>query len=319
MRYYDERVQASRNFAIKVWNASRFIMMNLGDEAPAEPAAEELQTADRWILSKVNRLAAEVTENLDKYELGIALQKVYDFIWEEFCDWYIEMVKPRLWDKEDRTRNAALWTLKKVLSESLKLLHPFMPFVTEEIYCNLNEDEESIMISPWPVLEKNYEFPDEETEVEEVKEAVRAIRAVRTSMNVAPGRKAAVYVVSESERIRKNFLHSENFFSMLARASEVHVQSDKAGIADDAVSAVIPGANLYIPFSDLVEIDKELERLGKEENRLEGEIRRSNGMLKNEKFLAKAPAAKVEEEKKKLEKYEQMMAQVKEQIAHLKK
>ena len=319
MRYYDERVQASRNFANKVWNASRFIMMNLGDEAPAEPAAEELQTADRWILSKVNRLAAEVTENLDKYELGIALQKVYDFIWEEFCDWYIEMVKPRLWDKEDRTRNAALWTLKKVLSESLKLLHPFMPFVTEEIYCNLNEDEESIMISPWPVPEKNYEFPDEEAEVEEVKEAVRAIRAVRTSMNVAPGRKAAVYVVSESERIRKNFLHSENFFSMLARASEVHVQSDKAGIADDAVSAVIPGANLYIPFSDLVEIGKELERLGKEEKRLEGEIRRSNGMLKNEKFLAKAPAAKVEEEKKKLEKYEQMMAQVKEQIAHLKK
>ncbi|MBR7058435.1 MAG: valine--tRNA ligase [Stomatobaculum sp.] len=322
MRFYWERVEASRNFANKVWNASRFIMMNLGESAPAEPAeltgnagsGGTLQAADKWILSKCNDLAKEVTENLDKYELGIALQKVYDFIWEEFCDWYIEMVKPRLWDKEDPTRDAALWTLKEVLSRSLKLLHPFLPFVTEEIYCNLNEEEETIMTSAWPVYEEKYAFPAEEIQVEEVKAAVRAIRAVRTSMNVAPGRQAAVYVVSADESIRKNFEDSRAFFAMLARASEVHIQADKTGIAEDAVPAVIPGANIFIPFADLVDADKELERLSKEEERLNGEIRRSNGMLKNEKFLAKAPEAKVAAEKEKLAKYEQMLKQVQEQL-----
>ena len=289
-------------------------MMNLGEKAPAEPDAAALQASDKWILSKCNDLAKEVTENLDKYELGIALQKVYDFIWEEFCDWYIEMVKPRLWDKEDPTREAALWTLKEVLSRSLKLLHPFLPFVTEEIYCNLNEEEETIMTSPWPVFEEKYSFPAEETQVEEVKAAVRAIRAVRTSMNVAPGRQAAVYVVSADESIRKNFEDSRAFFAMLARASEVHIQADKTGIAEDAVPAVIPGANIFIPFADLVDAEKELERLSKEEERLNGEIRRSNGMLKNEKFLAKAPEAKVAAEKEKLAKYEQMLKQVQEQL-----
>ena len=315
MRFYMERVEASRNFANKVWNASRFIMMNLEKaEVPETISLDELTGADRWILSRVNTLAKDVTENLDKYELGIAVQKVYDFIWEEFCDWYIEMVKPRLWDKEDPTRDAALWTLKEVLSRSLKLLHPFLPFVTEEIYCNLNEEEETIMTSAWPVYEEKYAFPAEEIQVEEVKAAVRAIRAVRTSMNVAPGRQAAVYVVSADESIRKNFEDSRAFFAMLARASEVHIQADKTGIAEDAVPAVIPGANIFIPFADLVDADKELERLSKEEERLNGEIRRSNGMLKNEKFLAKAPEAKVAAEKEKLAKYEQMLKQVQEQL-----
>jgi len=319
MRFYWERVEASRNFANKVWNASRFIMMNLGEEAPAEPSAEALTAADRWILSKCNDLVKEVTENLDKYELGIALQKVYDFIWEEFCDWYIEMVKPRLWDKEDATREAALWTLKTVLSRSLKLLHPFLPFVTEEIYMNLNEDEESIMISPWPVYEERFAFDAEEREVEAIKEAVRAIRAVRTSMNVAPGRQAAVYVVSEDGELLQSFARAKDFFSMLARASEVYLQKDKAGIGDDAVSCVIPGANIYIPFADLVDVDKELARLTKEQERLEGEIRRSGGMLSNERFVKKAPEAKVAAEREKLAKYEQMLRQVEEQLARLRK
>lgn len=319
MRFYWERVEASRNFANKVWNASRFIMMNLGEKAPERPAAETLTAADRWILSKCNALAAEVTENLDKYELGIALQKIYDFIWEEFCDWYIEMVKPRLWDKEDTSRDAALWTLKEVLSRSLKLLHPFLPFITEEIYCTLNENEESIMVASWPRSEDSLSFPEDEREVESVKEAVRAIRAVRSSMNVSPGRQAAVYVVSEDTGIRANFARAESFFAMLARASRVHIQADHTGIAEDAVSAVIPGANLYIPFADLVDTEKELLRLAKEEERLNSEIQRSNGMLKNQRFLDKAPAEKVEVEREKLKKYEQMLQQLREQMAHLKK
>jgi len=319
MRFYWERVEASRNFGNKVWNASRFIMMNLGEKAPEKPDRKLLTMPDRWILSKCNGLVKEVTENLDKYELGIALGKVYDFIWEEFCDWYIEMVKPRLWNKEDTSRDAALWTLKTVLSTSLKLLHPFMPFITEEIYCNLNEDEESIMISSWPVYSAEYDFAEEERETEILKEAVRAIRNVRTTMNVPPSKKAAVYVVSADADLLSVFEHSEVFFGMLAYASSIHLQNDKTGIAADAVSAVIPGANIYMPFADLVDIGKELERLTKEESRLNGEIKRSEGMLKNEKFLNRAPAEKVKEEQEKLKKYEQMLSQVKEQISHLKK
>jgi valyl-tRNA synthetase len=319
MRFYWERVEASRNFGNKVWNASRFIMMNLGEKAPEKPERKSLTMPDRWILSKCNGLVKEVTENLDKYELGIALGKVYDFIWEEFCDWYIEMVKPRLWNKEDISRDAALWTLKTVLSTSLKLLHPFMPFITEEIYCNLNEDEESIMISSWPVYSAEYDFREEERETEILKEAVRAIRNVRTTMNVPPSKKAAVYVVSADADLLSVFERSEVFFGMLAYASSIHLQNDKTGIAADAVSAVIPGANIYMPFADLVDIGKELERLTKEESRLNGEIKRSEGMLKNEKFLNRAPAEKVKEEQEKLKKYEQMLSQVKEQISHLKK
>ena len=314
MRYSDKKMQSARNFANKVWNASRFIMMNLGENRPAEPAAEQLQAADRWILSKCNDLTAEVTENLDKFELGIALQKVSDFIWDEFCDWYIEMVKPRLWDKEEPTRDAALWTLCEVLGRALKLLHPFMPFITEEIYTGLYEEEKSIMVSSWPVPEERFRFPEEEKEVELVKEAVRAIRQVRTSMNVAPGRQAAVHVVSENPEILEMFRRAGEFFKMLSRASEVQLQSDKTGIGDDWVSAVIPGAGIFIPLTDLVDVEKEVERLQKEEERLNGEIRRSNGMLKNEKFLSRAPEEKVKAEQEKLNNYEQMLSQVKEQL-----
>ncbi|MGP1348204.1 MAG: valine--tRNA ligase [Stomatobaculum sp.] len=319
MRFYWERVEASRNFANKVWNASRFIMMNLGEEAPEAPTGDQLAAPDRWILSKCNVLAGEVTGNLDQYELGIALQKVYDFIWEEFCDWYIEMVKPRLWNQEDPSRNAALWTLREVLSRALKLLHPFMPFITEEIYCNLNEAEESIVVAAWPVPEERFAFPEDEREVEEVREAVRAIRAVRSSMNVSPGRQAAVYLVSEDERLRESFARAGAFFSMLARASELQIREDRTGIPEDAVSAVIPGANIYIPFSDLVDPEKELERLSGEETRLCAEIQRSGGMLKNPRFVEKAPAEKVEAERAKLAKYEQMLSQLREQLSQLRK
>ncbi len=317
MRFYWERVEASRNFANKVWNASRFIMMNI-EKAPAgEAKLSDLTAADKWILSKVNDLAKEVTENMDKYELGIALQKVYDFVWEEFCDWYIEMVKPRLWNDEDQTKAAAIWTLKIVLINSLKLLHPFMPFITEEIFCNLQDDEPSIMISSWPVYKEEWNFAEDEHAVEVIKEAVRAIRNVRTSMNVPPSRKAKVFVVTEDADLTKIFENSRVFFSTLASANEVVIQKDKTGIGEDAVSAVIPKAAIYMPFAELVDIEKETERLKKEEERLTKELARVNGMLANEKFVSKAPQAKIDEERAKLQKYTEMMEQVKTRLAQL--
>ena len=319
MRFYWQRVENSRNFANKVWNASRFIMMNIEKATVKEVSLESLTAADRWILSKVNNLAKEVTENMDKYELGIALSKVYDFIWEEFCDWYIEMVKPRLYNDEDTTKEAALWTLKKVLINSLKLLHPFMPFVTEEIFCTLQDEEDSIMVSDWPVFKEEYNFVNEEHAIELMKEAVRGIRNLRTSMNVPPSRKAKVFVVSENSEVRDIFENGRSFFGTLAYANEVLVQADKEGISEDAVSAVVPEAVIYIPFADLVDIEKEIERLTKEEAKLEKELARSKGMLSNEKFISKAPQKKIDEEKAKLEKYEQMMAQVKERLSQLKK
>ena len=321
MRFYWSRVEASRNFANKVWNASRFIMMNdpdnkikATDERPAN-----LTDADKWILSKMNGLIKEVTDNMEKYELGIAVAKLNDFIWEEFCDWYIEMVKPRLYNDADETKTAAIWTLKTVLIDALKLLHPYMPFITEEIFCNIQDEEESIMISSWPVYDETNNFAAEEKAIETIKEAVRNIRNLRADMNVAPSRKALVYVVTASEDVKNIFNNSLGFFGTLAYASEVKVQADKAGIPEDAVSTVIPDAVIYIPFAELVDIDKEIERLKKEEGRLQGEIKRCNGMLNNEKFTSKAPQAKIDEEKAKLIKYTQMLEQVTERLATLSK
>ena len=321
MRFYWERVEASRNFANKVWNASRFIMMNDPDNkvtADGDMPAN-LTAADKWILSKMNNLIKEVTENMEKYELGIAVAKLNDFIWEEFCDWYIEMVKPRLYNDEDTTKTAAIWTLKKVLIDALKLLHPYMPFITEEIFCNIQDKEESIMISSWPVYKDEYSFADDENAIETIKTAVRNIRNLRAEMNVAPSRKAKVFVVSENEAIRNIFENGKVFFATLGYASEVAVQADKAGIPDDAVSTVIPNAVIYIPFAELVDIDKEIERLKKEQGKLQGEIKRCNVMLNNEKFVSKAPQAKIDEEKAKLEKYTQMLAQVEERLQVLAK
>ena len=318
MRFYWERVESSRNFANKVWNASRFIMMNLEKaEVPEKMDLAELTGADKWILSKVNTLAKDVTENMDKYELGIAVQKVYDFIWEEFCDWYIEMVKPRLYSDTDSTKGAALWTLKKVLGNALKLLHPYMPFITEEIYCTLHPEEESIMISSWPVFKEEWNFAKEEEAVEIIKEAVRSIRNVRTGMNVPPSKKAKVFVTAEDEKIRKIFEEGEVFFAPLAHASQVTVQKDKTGIDEDAVSAVTSKAVIYMPFAELVDVEKEIERLKKEEERLTKELARVNSMLGNERFISKAPKTKVDEERAKLERYTSMMEQVKERLAQL--
>lgn len=319
MRFYYERVEASRNFANKVWNASRFIMMNMPDDGIKAVDMNALTDADKWILSKANTLVKDVTDNIDKYELGVAADKLYNFIWEEFCDWYIEMVKPRLYSEDNTSKDAALYTLKTVLEMSLKLLHPYMPFVTEEIYCTLNEDAESLMIEKWPEYKEEFKFTEEESAVETIKEAVRNIRNVRAEMNVPPSKKAMVYIVSESDRIAKIFENGKVFFETLAYASEMIIQKDKTNIDEDAVSTVIPEATIYMPFAELVDINKEIERLKKEEEKLAKELARSNGMLSNEKFVSKAPAAKIEEEKAKQAKYMQMMEQVKSQLEHLQK
>ena len=321
MRLYWERVEASRNFANKVWNASRFIMMNFAQNeelANKEVPADELTQADKWILAKCNQLAKDVTALMETYDLGIAVQKIYDFIWEEFCDWYIEMVKPRLYNEEDETKAAALYTLKKVLIDALKLLHPYMPFITEEIYCTLmDNDDDSIMISAWPEYTESMNFAEDMDAVECIKEAVKGIRNVRGEMNVPPSKKAKVIVVTEDAKVKDIFETNKVFFATLGYASEVTIQADKTGIEKDAVSVVNDKGTIYMPFAELVDVAKEIERLKKEEKRLTGELKRSEGMLGNPNFVNKAPAKKIEEEKAKLEKYQSMMAQVKERLAQL--
>ncbi len=331
MRFYMERVEANRNFANKIWNASRFIMMNLPedpDESLPEPGVltEELKAAlqpeDRWILSKYNALVGEATDNMERFELGIAVQKVYDFIWGEFCDWYIEMVKPRLYRTEDAaSQQAALWSLQTVLIGSLKLLHPYMPFITEEIYCSLKNDpdgeKESIMISDWPVFRDDFAFPEEERSIEIIKETVSGIRTVRAQRNIAPSKKARVCVVSESDGVLQAFRDDMLFFENLASASEVILQKDGEGIEESALSVVLPFATAYLPLADMMDLDEERARLEKEEQRLQGELRRSRGMLSNAKFLEKAPAAKVAEEKEKLARYEQQLAGVMKELEKL--
>ena len=320
MRFYWDRVESSRNFANKVWNASRFIMMNLEDYKDEKPLDSDLTTTDRWILSRINRVTRDVTENLDKYELGIAVSKVQDFVWDEFCDWYIEFVKPRMYDKSEEgkaSKNAALWTLKKVLSQALKLLHPYMPFITEEIYCTLHPEEESIMISDWPVYEESIDDQDAEKAMIRVMDLVREVRNVRTGMNVPPSKKAKLIVVSEDASVRDIYAELAGIYSNLAGASEVSVQSDNGSVPDKAVSAVVPDATAYMPLDELVDMGKELERLQKEQKRLEGELKRSHGMLGNQKFLDKAPAEKIEEEKAKLADYEKMLLDVKKRISEM--
>lgn len=317
MRYYDEKVEACRNFANKIWNATRFILMNEKEELPEEMAAGDLTAADRWILSKVNTLAAEVTQSMDKYDLGIAADKLETFFWEEFCDWYIEMVKARLYAEPCADRTAAMWTLHTVLENALKLLHPFMPFITEELYCCIRPQEETIMYAPWPRYREEWSFPQETEEVEAMKEAIRGIRNVRTQMNVPPKQKTAVIFVSEDERTRSIFEKGASFLAPLAFASEVKVQKDIEGISETAVSIPLHKAAAYIPLEQLVDLEKEKARLQKELDRLGQEIARTGKKLSNEGFVSKAPAAVVEEERRKLAKYEDMKQQTEEQLSRL--
>lgn len=321
MRFSNERVEASRNFANKVWNASRFILMNMKENIIEEPEDFLLKPADRWILSKVNRLAKDVTENMDKYELGIAVQKVYDFVWDEFCDWYVELAKYRIYHAEADSQSAkcALWTLKTVLGQALKLLHPFMPFITEEIYGALAPEEESLMISSWPVYREDWEFPMAEEVMGNMKEIIRGIRNMRAEMNVPNNRRTKVFIVSQNRNLLSGIEVLKESAKPLMLANDIILHYEKKEIAEDAVSIVVPGATVYLPLEDLVDFEQEMERLTKEEEKLTKEIARAKGMLSNEKFLSKAPEKKVQEEKEKLEKYTQMLAQVQERMAGLKK
>ena len=320
MRFYKERVEASRNFANKVWNASRFILMNLEDKELKEPAGIKFRPADRWIMSRCNNLVKDVTENMDKFELGIALSKLYDFIWDEFCDWYIELAKYRIYhaDEDAESANDALWTLREVLKKALKLLHPYMPFVTEEIYGNLVPEEASLMMSEWPVYDDKWNFPAAERIVEHYKEIIRGVRNVRAEMNVPNSRKAKVYVVCGDQELREGLAYLSDAAQNMAAVNELVIQQTKDGIAEDMVSVVVPDATVYLPLEDLIDFAQEKERLEKEEARLYKEIARAEGMLGNEKFVSKAPEAKVQEERDKLAKYEQMMAQVEERLSQMK-
>ncbi|MCD8153760.1 MAG: valine--tRNA ligase [Clostridiales bacterium] len=320
MRFYWERVESSRNFANKIWNASRFIQMNLEGKSIREPEnLNELWPEDQWILSKLNTVVREVTENMDKYELGIAVQKVYDFLWDELCDWYIEIAKVRLWKAGDdpEAANAALWTLRTALTQGLKLLHPFMPFITEEIYCTLLPEEESIMISSWPVFREDFVFPEAEREVESYKEVVKGIRNTRNEMNVPQNRRTSVFIVGKNEELCKMYEAGRRSFVNLAFAKEIHVQKDRDGIGEDAVSIVVSGGVVYLPLEDLIDREKELERLEKEQERLQKEIARCQGMLRNPNFVQKAPEAKVSAEREKLAKYQEMREKVNMQLSQL--
>lgn len=312
MRFYWERVEASRNFANKIWNASRFIMMNIEGKSFETPEGFHLKPADRWILSKLNTLTKDVTENMDKYELGIAVQKIYDFIWDEFCDWYIEIAKVRIRmaEYDQDSADYAMWTLRTVLTRALQLLHPFMPFITEEIYCTLLPEEESIMISQWPQYKAEWEFPVASEMIEGVKEVVKGVRNARAEMNVPQNKKTKVYIVGADVQACEMYENMKQSFTTLVHASKVRVQSTRSGIPEDAVSIVVHNAVVYLPLEELVDMEKEKERLIKEKERLTKEIARAEGMLSNERFLSKAPRSKVDEEKVKLQKYKDMMEKV---------
>ena len=321
MRFYWERVESSRNFANKIWNASRFVLMNLEGKDVTEPEIGSLCAEDKWILSRLNNVIKEVTDNMEKYELGIAVQKIYDFLWDELCDWYIEIAKVRLWKAEEdpKAANESLWTLRTALTQGLKLLHPFMPFITEEIYCTLLPEEESIMISDWPVYKDEWNSPEAELAIGSFQEVVRGIRNTRTSMNVPQNRKTHLIIVGKDAAICQMYENSKKSFANLAFAKEIHVQQDKTGIGEDAVSVVVSNAVVYMPLEDLVDKEKELERLTKEQERLTKEIARCEGMLNNPNFVNKAPAAKVDAEKEKLAKYKEMKDKVETQLEQLKR
>ena len=318
LRFSTEKVESSRNFANKIWNATRFVLMNFDENVDfSKVDTSKFTAADQWILSRVNKLVTEVTDNLEHFELGIALQKLYEFIWEEFCDWYIELVKPRLFDREDATRLEAQWVLNYVLGTSMKLLHPYMPFITEEIYKHLINNDESIMISSWPQFDKTLQFPEAEKDMELIMSAIKAVRNIKVEMNVPPSRKTKLIFVAGSAE-RDILSTGTKFFERLAGASEIAVQPDKEGIPQDAVAAVIAGAEIFIPLEDLVDVQKEIERLEKEKANLEKELERVDGKLNNEGFVAKAPSKVIEEERAKKAKYSEMYAKLLERLESFK-
>ncbi|MBQ6018327.1 MAG: valine--tRNA ligase [Clostridiales bacterium] len=321
-RFQEDKILMGRNLSNKIWNAMRFVVMNTDDDFTPDMLDESIfTTEDKWILTELHDLIAEATVNIDNYEFGVALSKIVDFLWDNFCDWYIEITKSRLYDKECKTRNNAVYLLNYVLGEAMKLLHPFMPFITEEVYSNLvlADKAESIMIAEWPEADKVLASTEDAEMMNTMIDAIRGIRAVRKNMDVAPSRKAHIIVVTSSDKIADMFTQGEGFLERLASVSSLETRKTKEGIPSTAVTAVFGGGEIYIPLEDLIDIAKELERLDKEKTRLDGEIKRLNGKLSNESFVSKAPAAVVEQERAKLAKYEEMFANLSDRIEVLSK
>lgn len=321
-RFQEDKILMGRNLSNKIWNAMRFVVMNTDDEFTPDMVDESIfTTEDKWILTELHDLIAEATVNIDNYEFGVALSKIVDFLWDNFCDWYIEITKSRLYDKECKTRNNAIYLLNYVLGEAMKLLHPFMPFITEEVYTNLvvADKAESIMIAEWPEADKVLSSIEDAEMMNTMIDAIRGIRAVRKNMDVAPSRKAHIIVVTSSDKIADMFTQGEGFLERLASVSSLETRTTKDGIPSTAVQAVFGGGEIYIPLEDLIDIAKELERLDKEKTRLDGEIKRLNGKLSNESFVSKAPVAVVEQERAKLAKYEEMYANLSDRIEVLSK
>lgn len=314
IRYMPEKLESAANFANKLWNASKFVLGNL-EEIDYDAMPQKLCYEDKWILSKLNKLIKETTINLNNYDLGVWTQKVYDFIWGEFCDWYIEMVKPRLYDKENKTREAAQYTLNKVLGDSLKLLHPIMPFITEEIYTKLYNNDESIMISSWPKYSEEFNFANEEKQIEKIKQIIIGIRNIRTNMNVHPAKKSTLIFVTENDE--EMIIDSQEFIKKLGFADKIIVQGNKNNIPQNAMSVLSEELEVYLPFDELLDLEEEKKRLQGEKQKLEAEVERASKMLSNPGFVNKAPENKIKEEKEKLEKYKQMLENVEERLSKL--
>lgn len=316
MRFSNKKVEAARNFCNKVYNASRFVQMNIGDEKIGDIDMAKLDIADKWILHRLNAVAGEVTSNMDNFELNVAAQKVYDFIWTEFCDWYIEMAKPRLYGDDESAKANVKAILVRVLGDSMKLLHPFMPFITEELYQSLPNAEETIMRASWPKYTNDFQFAEEAEEMEGVMDVIRSIRNLRAEMNVPPARRTAVYMVTPAENAPA-FEMARAYLMKLAGAENVIVQQDKSGIPKGAVNAVCAMGEAFIPLDQLIDIDKEIERVNKEINRMKGEVARAEGKLSNPGFVAKAPEKVINEEKGKLEVAKDMLSKLEHRLAEL--
>ena len=321
MRFMPEKLEAAGNFGNKIWNAAKFVLMNLEDAnedfLKDDISNIKLEIEDKWIISKLNTLTKEVAVNIDNYDLGVALDKIYTFLWNEFCDWYIEIVKTRLYDKENETRKSAQYVLNKVLGDTLKLLHPFMPFVTEKIYMELYNNDESIMIAKYPEYNEKLDFKVEEEQIEQIKEIITGIRNIRTKMNVHPSKKSKLIFIVKPEDIE--FIQkSEGFIKKLGFSEEIEIKTEKQDIPQNAVNVVTPRIEVFIPFEDLVNIEEEKQRLEKEKSKILIQKEKTDKMLGNPGFLAKAPEAKVQEEKAKLEKFNEMIANIESRIKNLK-
>ena len=318
IRYMPEKLESASNFANKLWNASKFVLSNMpedGSKLAEDKLPANLCYEDKWILSKLNKLVKEVTNNLENFELGIATQKVYDFIWNEFCDWYIEMVKSRLYDENCTTKFAAQYTLNKVLKDSLKLLHPVMPFVTEKIYMQLYHNDESIMISKWPEYTESLSFEKEEEQIEKLKTIIVGIRNLRTNLNVHPSKKSKLIFVTKTAN--DMLKESSAMIQKLGFANEIDIQENKENIPQNAMSVLADGIEVYIPFEELVDLEAEKQRLQGEREKLLSEVARGEKMLSNPGFVNKAPEAKINEEKAKLAKYKEMLEKVEERLKSL--